>query len=221
MDRDEAGRRELRALYRQVYDYRPPRLGDLVDVVDDLDFEVGDSDFDVDLYLEEADVVGLADAFLTGRPPDEDAILLDPSIDERLATVARALPGDPAIAEFAAYRAMARELATALSSVSGMPILERTSEERLRDREARAPRGGADRKPSTGSSRGASSPSSGPSPASSRSGRRPSRTSGLNSPQWHRDSRHRRGRRLRPPPPAPGRRGWTAIGACPGSGTGA
>lgn len=211
---DEAGRRELRALYQQLRDYRHPLIGHLADVV-------GDFDFDVDLYYEEAEVAGLASTFLQGGPADQDAILLDPSIDERLAAAARALPGDPDIAEFAAYRAMVRGLAVALSRVSGMPILERTSEERLRDLGARAPRGGADRPPSTGSSRGASSPSSGPSPASSRSGRRPSRTSGLNSPQWHRDSRHRRGRRLRPPPPAPGRRGWTAIGACPGSGTGA
>lgn len=127
MDRDEVGRRELRTLYLQLRDFRPPRLGALVDVA---------GDFDVDLYYEEDEVVGLAGAFLEGRPANQAAIFLDPSIDERLAMAARALPSEPLIAAFASYRGMVRELAVALSGVSGMPILERTSEDRLHDSEA-------------------------------------------------------------------------------------
>ena len=108
----------LRTEHEELVALRVPRLGVLVDRIDD--------DFDVDLYYEESEVEGLADAFLAGRELGQLAIILDPTIDDRISAAARMLPGDPTIAAFQIYRELVRRVAVSLSRAADVPIVERS-----------------------------------------------------------------------------------------------
>lgn len=107
---------ELRLAREELSATALPRLGPLIDVVAD--------DFDVDLYYEEDELSGLVDCYLSRRVPSQSRIILDQSIDRRIARAEAALPGDPTIAAFAHFRRQTRVLAEILSRAAQMPIVD-------------------------------------------------------------------------------------------------
>jgi hypothetical protein len=118
MDHDSDAAEALRAA-RVGLDLMPvPRLGHLADVIDD--------DFDVDLYYEMDELSGLVDAYQSRRAMNQDVIVLDPTIDDRIANAVQSMPQEPVVHAFEQYRKAMRNVAALLSAVAGIPVVART-----------------------------------------------------------------------------------------------
>ena len=110
---------ELARLFQEHYDLRLPKFGSLKTDVEESD---------IDLFEEDAYLVGLASSFLgrrrrgTGRMK-VDAILIDPTIDERLERAKLASDKDREILEqFKHYRESMLNLARALERATGVSV---------------------------------------------------------------------------------------------------
>lgn len=107
----------LRRKHAELVALRLPRLGSLGVQLQD--------DFDVDLYYDDEELQGLAEAVLEHRPLPQPAIVLDPTIDERITAAAARLPNDPTIEAFQQYRDLVLRVAELLSQAAEIPIERR------------------------------------------------------------------------------------------------
>lgn len=80
---------------------------------------------DVDLFEEDAYLAGLVDRALARLPLGVDEVLIDLSIDERIADAARAVPADLALQAMRLYRSSMNRLAYEVSAATGIPVRER------------------------------------------------------------------------------------------------
>jgi hypothetical protein len=102
---------DLREAFERYETRTLPKLGHLV---------VDARDADVDLFEEDAYLAGLVSSVLAGRPMRVESILLDRTIDSRLAQLAE-LHNHRVVADMLAYRMAMRRLAALLSAATGVP----------------------------------------------------------------------------------------------------
>lgn len=116
LDRD--GHDRLASLLEELHRSRSPRLHGTVDA----------ADADVDLFEEEAYLVGLADRLLATGQLGATSLEIDASIDRRLAV---AKPTNPRarrlLKDMLSYRARVLDLATALAQAAGVPLARKES----------------------------------------------------------------------------------------------
>ena len=110
-------RDKLTRCFREYMDLEVPRSGGTVDL----------READVDLFAEDAYLVGIATSFLERGRVTVDEIWLDPTVDLRLReAMAQDQASRDVITRFIEYRRKMRELAEFLSQATGLPLLEVT-----------------------------------------------------------------------------------------------
>lgn len=96
----------------ELYETTPlPKLGHLAEEA---------TEADVDLFEEDAYLAGLVSSVLAGRPMRAETIVLDRTIDSRLAELEEA-HDNRVVADMLAYRKAMRRLAALLSAATGVP----------------------------------------------------------------------------------------------------
>lgn len=117
-DRRLAAIRELRARHSHMASAKRPRVGQVLEI----------DGADVDLFEEESYLDELVTAFLSNKSAQFTAILLNPSIDRRIAAASPKTPEQEfALKSILTYRRQVSKLARLLSKASGVPIRERNS----------------------------------------------------------------------------------------------
>jgi hypothetical protein len=113
---DPAEREGGDTLLAAVRDFRRraiPKLGESADLV---------ADADIDLFEEDAYLAGLIDRTIARGGIGVAAIILDESIDRRLADALRQRPHDPRLEALRDYRVAMRQMAEILGAAAGVPV---------------------------------------------------------------------------------------------------